>query len=198
MEGIVNLIALIAPLVAFYYYQQHKMLLKALSERNTITPEPPNWLRRFALYYLASELNHYPNDDRGHLILMLNNKTNLSLEQSMLAELQIYLKHEYKRNRTQDDYKQALKFTAKLLREEFAYRSSPIGMKHFIRGLLLKEGKESSEAKVTFEFQSLMAFIKETGDATRPLFEILKECFNDMFQAQFGKSFSEYNREIIH
>jgi hypothetical protein len=191
-----EVLLLIASLVAFYFYRRHRSLKKALSEQRAMHSVAPNWLRSYALYFLTGELNDHPKDERGHITLLLNRQTDLSLEQAMATHLQIFLRHEYGRDRATDDYKSALHFTSDLLRKEFAYRSSPMGLRQFVRELLVKDGKDVSDAAVEDEFKTLMTFIRDTGDAMTPMMGVLKDSFNDMFTAQFGKSFAEYAEDV--
>lgn len=158
-----------------------------------------NWVRPFALYYLASEFaKEVPGDMPRCVREFVSGNLSTATEQSLLVNLRNYLPFAYRRDRASDDLRQAIQEARVLVRAELQTGNSRLALTRFLRRMHTDNGTMTISQD---EFDSIVAEtvdqIKQSDEASAKMrARILKDGIEEMFTIRHGKAFDAYEREM--
>jgi hypothetical protein len=159
-----------------------------------------DWVRPFALYYLASEMAYVSDGDMPRTVgeLVFGQPSDATM-QSLLVALQNYLSFAYGRDRHPDDVKKATLETQIVARAELQVGNSILVLKNFVRRMHTNaDGTSAPEYEIEAALADAIDKIRtnsEMGGKLRAL--ILKDSINQLFEAQHQMPATSYVKKVL-
>lgn len=117
---------------------------------------PPVWVRPFALYYVASEMQFVRDEMPVEIAALATEQMNTHVQLSLLGALSNYLPHAFGRDATDSDLKPAWIGVVTFLQGELAALNTPMAAKRLIRRMHQKDGEgQIAEPELERQFAEL-------------------------------------------
>lgn len=159
-----------------------------------------SWAQSFALYYIGSELRYHTRGDLPDTIVeLLTGSVSQRTEQSVLANLQMYLSFAYQRDRGPDDYGRALTALRTVGRTEMQQANTPSAVRRWIS----QAHKHETQSDITeAELEQQLAEIHHdiSLDKSKALSLqtlVFKGLIESLFEGRHGRAIKEFSDDVL-
>lgn len=179
-------------------YVCYRKLWPTLEARRSEMLANSEWVRRFALYYLAVEMSYSVSEIPDSIRNAYKGIIRPSDRHSILVRLDTYLNYNMHRIKTDFDYKESVREIISLARTLVDRVCKPLAPRDYIRAVFYKEkGTEIEEAEVDLQIRDMERAIKENPLFAAKLQQVfLKELVERTFAEVHGLSIWDYQKLI--
>lgn len=158
-----------------------------------------DWVRKFSVYYATNALCLYGSSSGEvpeQLVGLMDPRIAGDAQQSFIASLGNYLRHECKRNIQPGDYRLALADIRKLLSSNVQWANSHAAIGPFIRAMHKEEtGTDISEAELAAHRDEIIEQARTDEEAAAIIMaRILRFNMEATFHETFGMRYHDYLR----